>query len=217
VDFGPVQTPEELVKEPTQRSRAKAQRRVQLLAAASRLFAERGFRAVSIEDLASEAGVSGPALYRHFESKEAILADLLIDVSEKLLREGSERVANARSSNDALRSLIAFHTDFALRDRDLIRIQDHDFANLALGDAKTVSRLQRAYLEVWVTVLNELEPTESESVIRTKIQAVFGLLNSTPHSALRRETETTRAVLESMAIDAFHLPTNVPSSALRGE
>jgi AcrR family transcriptional regulator len=194
------------VNEPTQRSRRKAERRQQLLAGASRLFAERGFRAVSIEDLAADAGVSGPALYRHFDSKEAILADLLIDVSEQLLRGGTERVANATSSSDALRSLITFHTDFALRDRDLIRIQDHDFANLALGDAKTVSRLQRAYLEVWVAVFSELDPSESDSVVRTKIQAVFGLLNSTPHSASHRDTETTRAVLEAMAIDAFNVP-----------
>jgi AcrR family transcriptional regulator len=204
------------VKEPTQRSRQKAQRRQQLLTAASRLFAERGFRAVSIEDLASEAGVSGPALYRHFDSKEAILADLLIDVSEQLLREGTQRAANAMSPSDALRSLIAFHTDFALRDRDLIRIQDHDFANLATGDAKTVSRLQRGYLEVWITVLMELDTADAESVIRTKIQAVFGLLNSTPHSALHRDTETTRAVLEEMAIDAFGLvilKTSSPASA----
>jgi AcrR family transcriptional regulator len=204
------------VKEPTQRSRQKAHRRQQLLAAASRLFAERGFRAVSIEDLAAEAGVSGPALYRHFDSKEAILADLLIDVSEQLLHQGAERAANATSPRDALRSLISFHTDFALRDRDLIRIQDHDFANLATGDAKTVSRLQRGYLEVWITVLMELDTADAESVIRTKIQAVFGLLNSTPHSALHRDTETTRAVLEEMAIDAFGLvilKTSSPASA----
>jgi AcrR family transcriptional regulator len=194
------------VKEPTRRSREKAARREQLLAAASRLFAERGFRAVSIEDLASEAGVSGPALYRHFDSKESILADLLINVSERLLREGTDRAATSTSPDNALRSLVAFHTDFALRDRDLIRIQDHDFANLAMSDAKTVSRLQRAYLEVWVTVLSELDTADSESIIRTKIQAVFGLLNSTPHSALRRDTETTRAVLEKMALDALRLP-----------
>lgn len=194
------------MKELTLRSRAKAERRQQLLAGASRLFAERGFRAVSIEDLASDAGVSGPALYRHFESKEAILADLLIKVSEQLLAQGAEHVANASSPSDALRSLIRFHTEFALRDRDLIRIQDHDFANLATSDAKTVSRLQRAYLEVWVAVLSDIDPAQSESVTRTKIQAVFGLLNSTPHSASHRDTETTRVVLEEMAIDAFALP-----------
>jgi AcrR family transcriptional regulator len=192
------------MNEVTERSRLKAQRRRQLVRAASRLFAERGFRAVSMEDLAAEAGVSGPAVYRHFVSKEALLADLLIDVSQQLLEQGTRRSENP-DPNDALASLIAFHTDFALRDRDLIRIQDHDFANLATEDARTVSRLQRAYLGVWVGVLREIEPTLSESVARTKIQAVFGLLNSTPHSALNRDTEITRSILEEMALDALGL------------
>jgi AcrR family transcriptional regulator len=180
----------------------KAERRRQLVGAASRLFAERGFRAVSMEDLAAEAGVSGPAVYRHFASKEALLADLLIDVSENLLSEGTQRSQNT-SPRDALTSLIAFHTDFALRDRDLIRIQDHDFANLALEDARTVSRLQRSYLAVWVGVLRTIDATLSESAARTKIQAVFGLLNSTPHSASHRDTEATRSILEAMARNAL--------------
>lgn len=193
------------MKEPTKRSQLKAQRRQRLLDAASRLFAERGFRAVSIEDLAADAGVSGPAVYRHFDSKESLLADLLIRVSEELLEQGSVHSRNAPRPLEALRQLISFHTEFALRDRDLIRIQDHDFASLAVADAKTVSRLQRAYLEVWVEVLRSLDPSVSESVARTKIHAVFGLLNSTPHSAANRDTEATRAVLEVMALDAFGL------------
>ena len=172
--------------------------------AASRLFAERGFRAVSMEDLAAEAGVSGPAIYRHFASKEALLADLLIDVSEQLLEGGSLR-ARAASPHASLELLIAFHTNFALRDRDLIRIQDHDFANLAFADARTVSRLQRSYLEVWVDVLRRVDSRLSESEARTKVQAVFGLLNSTPHSASHRDTETTRSILETMAMDALGL------------
>ena len=192
------------MNEVTRRSRMKAERRRQLVRAASRLFAERGFRAVSMEDLAAEAGVSGPAVYRHFASKEALLADLLIDVSEQLLEQGRQRATNA-SPLEALTSLVAFHTDFALRDRDLIRIQDHDFANLALEDARKVSRLQRAYLEIWVGVLRTIDPALSESVARTKIQAVFGLLNSTPHSASHRDTEATRSILEAMAMEALGL------------
>jgi AcrR family transcriptional regulator len=187
----------------TQRSRLKAERRQQLVRAASRLFAERGFRSVSLEDLAADAGVSGPAVYRHFASKEALLADLLIDVSEQLLEQGLHRAYG--SPIEAMKSLIAFHTDFALRDRDLIRIQDHDFANLAAEDARTVSRLQREYLDVWVRVYREVDPTQSESVARTKIQAVFGLLNSTPHSASHRDIETTRSVLEQLAMKALGL------------
>jgi AcrR family transcriptional regulator len=182
----------------------KAERRSQLVRAASRLFAERGFRAVSMEDLAAEAGVSGPAVYRHFASKEALLADLLVDVSQQLLEGGLQR-AKESPPIASLELLIAFHTDFALRDRDLIRIQDHDFANLALEDARTVSRLQRAYLDVWVDVLQQVDPKLSESTARTKIQAVFGLLNSTPHSASHRDTEATRSILEHMAMDALGL------------
>jgi AcrR family transcriptional regulator len=192
------------MNEVTRRSRMKAERRLQLVRAATRLFAERGFRAVSMEDLAAEAGVSGPAVYRHFASKEALLADLLIAVSQQLLEQGTRRSKNV-SSFESLKLLIAFHTDFALRDRDLIRIQDHDFANLAPEDARTVSRLQRAYLEVWVEVLRQIDPTLGEGVARTKIQAVFGLINSTPHSASHRDTETTRSILEEMALDALGL------------
>ncbi len=190
--------------EVTQRSRMKAERRSRIVRAASRLFAERGFRAVSMEELAAEAGVSGPAVYRHFASKEAMLAHLLIDVSEQLLEQGTEH-ALSESPTRAMESLIAFHTDFALRDRDLIRIQDHDFANLAAEDARTVSRLQRAYLDVWVRVFRQLDPTQSECVARTKIQAVFGLLNSTPHSASHRDIETTRSILEELAMNALEL------------
>jgi hypothetical protein len=137
-----------------------------------------------------------------------LLADLLIGVSEQLL-EGASMRANAAVPTESLRSLIAFHTDFALRDRDLIRIQDHDFANLALDDARTVSRLQRAYLEVWVDVLRRIDTSISESAARTKIQAVFGLLNSTPHSASHRDAETTRSILETMASNALVPSVNV--------
>src|ERR1700733_6878946 len=100
--------------EVTRRSRMKAERREQLVRAASRLFAERGFRSVSLEDLAAHAGVSGPAVYRHFASKEALLADLLIDVSEQLLEQGVLRAQGA-SPTESMKSLIAFHTEFALR------------------------------------------------------------------------------------------------------
>lgn len=50
----------------TQRGQAKELRRLALLSAAAGLFAENGFNRVSLEDLGAAAGVSGPAVYRHF-------------------------------------------------------------------------------------------------------------------------------------------------------
>ena len=58
---------------------------MQLLSAAERLFAERGFLAVRLEDIGAAAGVSGPAIYRHFPNKESMLVELLVGISARLL------------------------------------------------------------------------------------------------------------------------------------
>ena len=68
-------------------------RRDQILATAAELFAQRGYHGVSVADLGAACGISGPALYKHFPSKQAMLAEMLVSISEELLREGRRRVA----------------------------------------------------------------------------------------------------------------------------
>ena len=74
----------------TSRSKAKSDRRDKLIAAAERLVAERGFLAVRLEDIGAAAGVSGPAIYRHFPNKEALLVELLVGISTRLLAGARE-------------------------------------------------------------------------------------------------------------------------------
>ena len=66
-------------------------RRDEILRAAAQLFAERGSRAVGVDDVGAAVGVTGPAIYRHFASKDAMLAEMLVRISETLLAGGSER------------------------------------------------------------------------------------------------------------------------------
>src|ERR1700761_879243 len=108
----------------TSRERAKAERRSALLHAAADLFAERGFERVSLEDLGAAVGISGPAVYRHFASKQAVLAALLIDVSRELVAGADVVVASSASADEKLRELIAFHVDFAVSNADVIVVQD---------------------------------------------------------------------------------------------
>ncbi|MFT4229748.1 MAG: helix-turn-helix domain-containing protein, partial [Microbacterium sp.] len=68
----------------TERDRAKANRQASLLREAARLFAEHGFNGVSLEDLGAAVGVSGPAIYRHFANKQAVLGAILTGVSRRL-------------------------------------------------------------------------------------------------------------------------------------
>ncbi|MFF1878728.1 TetR/AcrR family transcriptional regulator [Leifsonia sp. NPDC058230] len=188
---------------PTQRSQAKADRRAALLGAAATLFAERGFNGVSIEDLGSAAGVSGPAVYRHFSSKQAVLSALLVGVSEHLLEGGTNVARSAPDPASALHALIAFHVDFALSEPDTIRVQDRDLDALTDDERRTVRRLQRRYIEQWMDVLATLHPSLPSVELRMRVQATFGLINSTPHSARVGGTSVdaaaARPVLERMA------------------
>src|ERR1700712_5338494 len=134
-------------------------RREQILQAAAQLFAERGSRAVGMDDVGAAVGVTGPAIYRHFASKDAMLAQM--------------------------RALIAFPVDFALDNPALITVQDRDLASLPDAEAAQVRRLQRRYVEEWVAVLARLHPAADATTCRARAHAVFGLINSTPHSAGR--------------------------------
>ncbi|MGN6761892.1 MAG: SACE_7040 family transcriptional regulator [Leifsonia sp.] len=198
------------LERPTQRSLAKADRRAALLEAAAGLFAERGFNGVSIEDLGTAVGVSGPAVYRHFSSKQAVLEALLVGVSERLLACGHAVEDAGADAAAALRSLIGFHVDFALTEPDTIRVQDRDLDALTDSARRQVRRLQRRYIEVWMRVLAELHPALAEDELRVRVQGTLGLLNSTPHNArigsAHVASEAVRPVLERMAWAALTSP-----------
>ncbi|MDA0251913.1 MAG: TetR/AcrR family transcriptional regulator [Actinobacteria bacterium] len=194
----------------TSRGRQKSDRRSQLLTAAEHLIAERGFLAVRLEDIGAAAGVSGPAIYRHFTGKEALLVELLTGVSTRLLEGGQAVVAQATGASAALDGLVEFHLDFALGEPDLIRIQDRDLANLPAAAQRQVRRAQRRYVEIWVGVLREVYPSLDEDRARVMAHAAFGLMNSTPHSLRRSRTaspEQSRAVLRAMTMAALAVDT----------
>ncbi|MBO0978970.1 TetR/AcrR family transcriptional regulator [Microbacterium sp. SD291] len=184
----------------TARDRAKAERSGAILREAATLFAARGYNGVSLEDIGTAVGVSGPAVYRHFAGKQALLGAVLIKVSDDLITGGT-RVAEAADDDGArMQALIGFHVDFALGNAEVIRVQDRDVAHLADADHAEVRRLQRAYIELWIDALAALIDATPEE-LRLRVQACFGLINSTPHStrAASRRHSATATVLAAMA------------------
>src|SRR6202022_586103 len=186
------------------RSRRKSDRRLQLLSSAERLFAESGFLAVRLEDIGAAAGVSGPAIYRHFPNKESLLVELLVGISTRLLA-GARGVRSREADADAaLNGLLDFHLGVVLGEPDLSRIQDRDLAHLPAAAERQVRRAQRQYVEVWVGVLREREPGLAEADARLMAHAVFGLLNSTPHSLKPADGRAgrSRSVMRAMTVAA---------------
>lgn len=188
----------------TARDRAKAERADALLTEAARLFAARGYSGVSLEDIGTAVGVSGPAVYRHFAGKQALLGAVLVKVSEDLVSGGTRVFSEAATTDDRIRALIDFHVDFALGNADVIRVHDRDLAHLSDEDRAEVRRLQREYIDLWIAALTPVHDAPADE-LRLRVQACFGLINSTPHStrAASRSKKSTAALLSSMALAAL--------------
>ncbi|WP_026918770.1 TetR/AcrR family transcriptional regulator [Gordonia shandongensis] len=168
----------------TRREQAKAARRAEILAAAARQIAQRGYSGVRLEDIGAEVGISGPAMYRHFASKSDLIDEILLEVSERLHDGGRAAVDAGGDPTEVLRRLIDFHIDELVTKPDLISVQDRDLWSLSPQARHRVRSLQRRYVESWVGVLLdharergvELEALEA----RVRVHAMFGLLNSSP-------------------------------------
>jgi AcrR family transcriptional regulator len=184
-------------------------RREQILKEAARLFAERGFHGVGVDEIGAAVGISGPGLYRHFAGKDAMLAELLVGISGQLLTGAKRRLAEADGTagpSAVLDSLIEGHIDFALDDRPLITLHDRELDRLRDSDRKLVRQLQRQYVELWVEVVREVYPGLAEPSARSAVHSVFGLLNSTPHLGRPGSLPgrgTTAELLHRMARGAF--------------
>ncbi|GAA4284647.1 TetR/AcrR family transcriptional regulator [Brevibacterium daeguense] len=188
---------------PNSRSAAKAQRRQAILDSAKALFAAQGFRAVSIEDIGAGAGVSGPAVYRHFASKEEILEELLLGISAYLHAGGGAILAAGLGPEETLRTLVDFHLDFALGEPELIRIQDRDLASLPAEARRQVRRLQRSYVTGWAGALRAHDPGLSADAATVSVHALFGMVNSTPYVVRRIPGEVVAAQLRNAALAAL--------------
>ncbi len=182
---------------------AEPTRREQILAIAAELFAARGFHGVSVAELGAACGISGPALYKHFSNKQAMLAEMLVSISEELLAVGKARVAAAGGPVEAVRALVDWHVEFALGHRPLIVVQDRDWESLPEQAREQVRKLQRQYVDLLASELRLLRPELAKPTAHAAAQAAFGLLNSTPRAGHAISDDALRTLLADMAVAAL--------------
>ena len=165
---------------------------------------EKGYARTTARDIASAAGVSLAAIGYHFSSKEALLTEMLSDISERLLAGGRQCVAAARDDRDALRSLVRWQVQFALDHPELITVQARDLAHVPVPARRRIRRTQRLYAELWVTALGGIGPGVPESLRRAGTHGAIGLINSTPYLAPSLQRRSVEALLERMAVSALY-------------
>lgn len=179
-------------------------RRDDFLQVAAELFAERGYGGTSVDDVGAALGVSGPAVYWHFASKEALLTQMLAGISDRLLEGGSRCVADAAGHRDALAALVRWQVEFALEHPELIRVHARDLAHVPEPARRAIRRTQRRYVEQWVEALGGIAPGVDASVRRAATHAAIGLINSTPYLGESLDRPAMAGLLEEMALASLY-------------
>ena len=123
------------------RADRKAQTRARLLDAAARVFAAKGYRGASVDDVADTAGLTKGAVYAHFRTKEALYLALVRERALAGLHE-VEALFESESVPDRRTKVLSSRTAAQLRDRDWLLI-GYEFLAHAVRD----SRLRREVRE----------------------------------------------------------------------
>lgn len=154
------------------------ERKSRILAAAADLVARKGFHAVSIAEIGAAAGITGSGVYRHFDSKSAVLVALFDRVIDDLPHDQQELLESDADVTLALDLLIAGQVEFVVSARELAQVYYSEINNLPAEDRRRLRLKQRRYLEEWVHLVTELRADLSDDDARTVVHAAIGAIQS---------------------------------------
>jgi AcrR family transcriptional regulator len=153
------------------------QRREAILDAAGTLFLARGFHGTSIDEVGAAAGISGPGVYRHVASKDALLTAVL----DRLWSEGfgpAVRGAASAPPREALAGLIDTHVELAIGQATALVLLVTELRHLPADYRDRALRNHRRYVDAWVGPLRALRPDVSDDEARGAATAIHGLIDS---------------------------------------
>jgi AcrR family transcriptional regulator len=155
-------------------------RRQQILVAATRLFAERGYRAVSMEDIGAAVGLAAPSVYRHYGSKHEILLLAARNMGARLTMQASEVLATQRepwSPAAALSGIVESYVETTVKFRDLVAVYSHDAGYLPRSGRAELVGMQRDYVAQWVELLRAADPSRGEQAARVAVHSALAVVN----------------------------------------
>jgi AcrR family transcriptional regulator len=174
-------------------------RRDAILAAALELFRRRGFHAVGIDEIGTAAGISGPAVYRHFRSKLAVLVALFDSISERMLDGARKIAADGLPPEETLERLVALQVTFAVEERALLAVWIGDRRSLPEEDSRRIGRRQVEYVGEWTSAVARLRPELSAGEVETVVYAAIGAINSVAFRDAGLPREDLEALLGRLA------------------
>lgn len=175
----------------TSASVARVDRESRILEVAAELFREKGFHGTGMDELGTRAGLSGPALYRHFRGKNEILAALFNEAMDELVGATAPVLPDPAAD---LRRLVHHHVGFTVERRALVSVYQREDRSLGDPWRKDFDRRRRRYVERWEQAVARAAPTAPAADVAAAAQSCLGTIFSLAYwpSRTLREPGTTQ-------------------------
>lgn len=178
----------------------RASRRGLLLSAATRLFADRGYAAVTTEDIGTAAGIAGPSVYHHFASKQELL-DAAITRGSAWLELELERILSAsREPTEALRTAMRSYISFAYDYGGFIDLLIGEVNHLPETARHRARQTQHDYVAEWVGLLQRARPELDAACARVLVQAAVTTANDMSRTGTTRDVAALLRVGEAIML-----------------
>ena len=149
-----------------------------LVAVAGRLFAERGYHAVSLGEIGAAAGIAGPSIYNHFASKVDLLTTILQRGNEVLWFTLHQALAGAGDPGQALRLLLDGYIGVFTARPGVVPVLLGEIASLSPEPRRRLRTTQQRYVTEWVALLRAFRPALEEPEARLLVHAAFAVANT---------------------------------------
>ena len=134
---------------------------------AGELFAQKGFRATTVREIAEAAGILSGSLYHHFDSKESIGDEILSGFINDVLADYRAAVSSAGSPRDVLEQIVRSTSRTLARHRAALAMLQNDWSYFAAQPR--FSYLRKAVNEIERTWVTQLERGQSCGIFRADL------------------------------------------------
>jgi AcrR family transcriptional regulator len=179
----------------------RSERRAHLVVLAGELFAQKGYRATTVREIADAAGILSGSLYHHFDSKESIGDEILSSFINEVLADYRGAVASAGSPRAVIEQIVRSTSRTLARHRAALAMLQNDWSYFAaLPRFAYLSKALREIERIWVT---QLEAGKESGLFRADLDSklTYRLLRDVLW--IPEQWRRTRGYSTDQVVDAF--------------
>ncbi|MBA0125278.1 TetR/AcrR family transcriptional regulator [Haloechinothrix sp. YIM 98757] len=188
-------------------------RKAQLAAVAAELFRTHGYHEVGISDIAAAAGVTGPAIYRHFTDKQDMLAHVVLSGVDELAEATSRAIGtDPHPSAEQVEDMLATMAKLSVERRELTALWRTQRRHMRESDRAATRRRSRELLDNWTRALRAVRPELPEADAELLCWAALSTFGSASMHSTRIAKRRFERVLAERARAVLHctLPESAP-------